>query len=95
MTAPFSTIKIWIAGAALVLAYQSQAVSATAVYAVTNGGALYKSIDGAATWQPVPIATLPAATYTPGLAIDPIGNIYLTLAQQPVGKGSPSGPPLR
>jgi uncharacterized protein (TIGR03437 family) len=81
-------------GALLLLACQLQAVPATAVYAVTNGGSLYKSIDGAATWQPVPIATLPVATYTPGLAIDPIGNIYLTLAQQPVGKGSPSGPPL-
>jgi uncharacterized protein (TIGR03437 family) len=68
------------AGAVLLLACQSQAVSATAVYAVTYGGALYRSTDGASTWRQVPIPGVPASTtYTTWLGIDPVGNINLTL----------------
>jgi uncharacterized protein (TIGR03437 family) len=69
----------WIAGAALLLACGPEAVSATAVYAVTTGGALYRSTDGAATWQPVPIPGAPAVVSSTSLAIHPSGNIYLTL----------------
>ncbi|HZY59514.1 MAG TPA: hypothetical protein VFE56_07115 [Candidatus Binataceae bacterium] len=68
-----------IAGAVLLLACQSQAVSATAVYAVTYGGALYRSTDGASTWRQVPIPQVPAGTFTTWLGIDPVGNINLTL----------------
>src|SRR5438093_2825463 len=82
-----------IVGAALLLAFRSEAVSATAVYAVTTGGALYRSTDGAATWQPVPIPGAPAGV-SPRLAINPSGNIYLMLltGSPAIGKGSPSGP---
>lgn len=69
----------YFAGAVLLLACQSQALPAAAVYAVTNGGALYRSTDGAATWSQVPIPATPAGTYTTWLGIDPIGNINLTL----------------
>ena len=86
-----------IVSGALLLAFRSEAVSATAVYAVTTGGALYRSTDGAATWQPVPIQGAPAGVSSPKLAINLNGNIYLTLltgaATGAVGKGSPSGPP--
>jgi uncharacterized protein (TIGR03437 family) len=67
------------AGAVLLLACQSQAVPATAVYAVTYGGALYRSTDGASTWRQVPITGVPAGTFTTWLGIDPVGNINLTL----------------
>jgi uncharacterized protein (TIGR03437 family) len=66
-------------GAALLLSGQSQAASATVVYAVTYGGSLYRSIDGAATWRQVPIPGVPTGTFTTWLGIDPIGNINLTL----------------
>src|SRR5712671_2602490 len=85
----------WIAGAVLLLACQSQAVSATAVYAVTTGGVLYRSTDGAATWHQVPIQGAPAGASSPRLAINPNGDIYLTLLMSSgaAGKGSPSSPP--
>ena len=68
-----------IVGAALLVAFRSEALPATAVYAVTTGGALYRSTDGAATWQPVPIQGAPAGVSSPKLAINLNGNIYLTL----------------
>ena len=64
---------------ALLLACRSEAVSATAVYAVTTGGALYRSSDGAVTWQQVPIPGASAGVSSPRLAVNPNGNIYLTL----------------
>jgi uncharacterized protein (TIGR03437 family) len=89
MTAPFSTIRIWIAGAALVLACRPEAMAATAVYAVTNGGVVYTSTDGAATWRQVAIPGLPAGTFTTWLGIDPIGNIYLALNLDAALRGRP------
>ena len=74
----------WIGCAALLVACGAKA--ATAVYAVTKGGALYRSTDGAATWQQVPLAGVPTGAFTTWLGIDPVGNINLTLAQQAVGK---------
>src|SRR5436305_9268251 len=87
---------LWIGGMALLLACRSEAVSATAVYAVTTGGALYRSADGVATWQQVPLPGAPTGASTPRLAINPNGNIYLTLligSSAAVSKGPASGPP--
>src|SRR5258708_6057116 len=83
------TLGNWIAGAALLLAFRSEAVSATTVYAVTKGGALYSSIDGASTWRQVPIPGVPTGTFTTWLGIDPIGNIYLTLNLDAALRGRP------
>ena len=76
------------AGAVLLLACQSQAVSAAAVYAITSGGALYRSTDGASTWRQVPIPGVPAGTFTTWMGIDPVGNINLTLTLNAL-KGRP------
>src|SRR5205807_7299924 len=85
----------WIAAAALLLGCRSEAAPTSTVYAVTKAGALYRSTDGAATWQQVPLAGVPAGTFSSWLGVDPAGNISLTLDQAAVGKGSPTGGLLR
>ena len=75
--------------AAIWLVYAPAAVPATAVYAVTRSGSLYRSTDAAKSWQQIPLAGVTASTYSSAVAIDPQdpAKIYVALYDKGTATG--------
>src|SRR6266542_7031666 len=76
----FRALRI-AAGVAVCLACRFDCVAATAVYAVTRSGSLYRSTDSAKSWQQIALSGVTASTYNSAVAIDPQdpAKIYVAL----------------
>jgi uncharacterized protein (TIGR03437 family) len=64
----------------MLLGFAPQASSATLLYAVTSNALLYRSADGAKTWQPIPITGEPSNSTNTALAVDPQNPSILYVA---------------
>ena len=77
-------------GAALAASFlvcHSGGFSATAVYAVTRGGSLYRSTDSGKSWQQIPLPGVTPAMYSAAVAVDPQdpAKIYVALYDRTTG----------
>jgi uncharacterized protein (TIGR03437 family) len=72
---------------AILLGFAHEAKSATLLYAMTEFGRLYRSADGAKTWQYLPLPAMPG-TFS-ALAVDPANssNLYVDVSLR--GRGAP------
>ncbi len=75
---------------ALLLGLAREAKSATLLYAVTLNGRLYRSADGAESWQNIALPGAPDLAQFDALAVDPENSSNLYVDISPMGKVNPT-----
>ena len=72
------------------LGFAQEAKSATLLYAMTENGRLYRSADGAKSWQNIVLPATSGQFYA--LAVDPENSLNLYVDVGPRGKAAPGQP---
>ena len=84
-------MRVGLRAVAWLVCFSQAAVCATTVYLLTRSGFLYRTSDGAGSWQQVMVPGIGPSTYFSALAVDPRNpsNLYVTLVEQ-VNSGAKS-----